>query len=124
VYTLCVWIALKYCGGLNMLDPRSSTIRRCGLVGGSVTLWGWAMRDLPPSRLEASFFFFFFPFCLQNKILNSQLPLHHDWLDASMLSTLMIMDWTSEPISQPQLHIVFIRVALVMVSFHSSINTN
>jgi hypothetical protein len=33
---------------------------------------------------------------------------------------LMIMDWTSEPVSQPQLNIVFIRLALVMVSVHSN----
>jgi hypothetical protein len=34
--------------------------------------------------------------------------------------TLMIMVWTSEPVSQPQLNVVFKRVALVMVSLHSS----
>ena len=34
--------------------------------------------------------------------------------------TLMITNWTSEPVSQPQLNIVLIRVALVMVSVHSS----
>ena len=33
--------------------------------------------------------------------------------------TLMIMDLTSEPVSQPQLNVVFIRLALVMVSVHS-----
>jgi hypothetical protein len=32
----------------------------------------------------------------------------------------MIMDWTSEPVSQPQLNVILIRVALVMVSVHSS----
>ena len=32
---------------------------------------------------------------------------------------LMILDQTSEPLSQPQLN-VFVRVALVMVSVHSS----
>ena len=32
----------------------------------------------------------------------------------------MIMDRTSEPVSQPQLNVVLIRVALVMVSVHSS----
>jgi hypothetical protein len=30
----------------------------------------------------------------------------------------MIMDGTSEPVSQPQLNVVLIRVALVMVSVH------
>ena len=33
---------------------------------------------------------------------------------------LMIMDWTSEPVSQPQLNVVLIRLALVMVSVHST----
>jgi hypothetical protein len=27
------------CGGLNMLGPEIGTIRRCDLVGGSVSLW-------------------------------------------------------------------------------------
>ncbi|EDL98872.1 rCG22320 [Rattus norvegicus] len=31
---------LPSCDGLHMLGPGSSTIRRCGLVGGSVSLWG------------------------------------------------------------------------------------
>ena len=34
----------------------------------------------------------FSPVCLQNKMLNSQLLLHHACLDAAMLPTLMIMD--------------------------------
>jgi hypothetical protein len=33
---------------------------------------------------------------------------------------LMIMDWTSEPVSQPQLNVILIRLALVMVSVHRS----
>ena len=44
-------IIFNQCGGLNMYDPHrimclnawsigSGTIRRCGLVGGSVSLWG------------------------------------------------------------------------------------
>ena len=32
-----------HCGGLNMLGPGNGTVRRCGLVGGSVSLWGWAL---------------------------------------------------------------------------------
>jgi len=32
------------CGGLNMLGPGSGTLRRCGLVGRNVSLWGWALR--------------------------------------------------------------------------------
>ena len=34
--------------------------------------------------------------------------------------TLMIMDRTSDPISQPQLNVVLIRVAMVMVSVHNN----
>jgi hypothetical protein len=30
--------------GVNVLGPGSGTIRMCGLVGGSVSLWGWALR--------------------------------------------------------------------------------
>ena len=37
-----------------------------------------------------------------------------------MRPALMIMDWTTEPVSQPQLNVVFIRVALVVVSLHSN----
>jgi len=33
---------------------------------------------------------------------------------------LMIMDWTSGPVSQPQLNVVLVRLALVMVSVQSS----
>jgi hypothetical protein len=35
---------LGWCGGLNTLDPESRTIRRCGLVRESVSMWGWAWR--------------------------------------------------------------------------------
>jgi hypothetical protein len=37
---------------------------------------------------------------------NSQLFQHHACLDAAMLPTMMIMDWTSEAVSWSQLHIV------------------
>jgi len=33
---------LKYWDGLCMLGPGRGTIRRCGLVGGSASLWVWA----------------------------------------------------------------------------------
>ena len=53
-------------------------------------------------------------------MLSSQLLLQsHLCLDAAMLPALMIMDRTSEPVSQTQLNVVLIRVALVMVSVHS-----
>jgi hypothetical protein len=37
-----------------------------------------------------------------------------------MLPAMMIMVWTSENVSQPQLNVVLIRVALVTVSLHSN----
>ena len=37
-----------------------------------------------------------------------------------MLPTITIMDWTSDPVSQPQLNVVLIKLTLVMVSVHSS----
>lgn len=48
------------------------------------------------------------------KIWNSQLLPHHACLNATM----PIMDSTSEPLSQPQLNAVVLRVSLVMVSVH------
>ena len=33
-----------HCGGLNMLGLGNGTIRKCGLVDGSMSLWGWALR--------------------------------------------------------------------------------
>jgi len=41
---LYIPLSLRVCGGLYRLDPESGTIRRCGLVGKSVSLWGWALR--------------------------------------------------------------------------------
>ena len=43
---------------------------------------------------------------LQIKMLNSQLLQHHAYLDAAMLPSTMIMDGTSETVSQPQLNVV------------------
>jgi hypothetical protein len=49
-------------GGLNILGPGSDTMRRYGygLVGGSVSQWEWALRDLLPSFLEVILFLFAF----------------------------------------------------------------
>jgi hypothetical protein len=63
---------------------------RCDLFGVGVSLWVWAALPVP---------------CLPG---------------CCHAPTLMIMDWTSEPVSQPQLNVVSIRLALVMVSVHSS----
>ena len=38
VYMLMYVHLYGVCGDLNILDPESGTIRRCGLVGGSVSL--------------------------------------------------------------------------------------
>lgn len=40
------WAAtgIPHCDGLHLLGPGSGIIRRCGLVRGSVSLWGWAWR--------------------------------------------------------------------------------
>jgi hypothetical protein len=41
-----IQMVVGHCDGLNMLGPGSGTIRRCVLVGGSVSLWAWALRPL------------------------------------------------------------------------------
>ena len=41
-------------------------------------------------------------------------------LECCYAPALMTMDETSEPVSQPQLNVVLIRIALVMVSVHRS----
>jgi hypothetical protein len=72
------------CGGLNVFG----TIRRCGFVGGSVSLWGWALRSTYylPGRQSA-------PGSLQNKMKKSQFLFQClACLDAAMLPTLMITD--------------------------------
>ena len=66
-------------GGLNMDGPGNGTMRRCGLVGGSVSLWAWVLRpssQLPGSQLSV---------CLWNKMLNSCFLLHHACLGSPML---------------------------------------
>jgi hypothetical protein len=40
--TYMLW-SIGICSGLHMLGPGSGTIRRCGLVEGSVSLWGWTL---------------------------------------------------------------------------------
>jgi hypothetical protein len=60
----------------------------------------------------------FSPVCLQNKMFSaSPTPCV---LEHCHASALMIVDWTSEPVSQPQLNVVLIRVALVLVYVHRS----
>jgi len=45
VRPLVSFITVFWRGGLNMLGPGSGTIRRCGLVGRRVSLWGWDLRQ-------------------------------------------------------------------------------
>ena len=54
---------LSQCSSLNMLGPGSGTIRRCGLIGGCVSLWVQTLRpssQQPRSQSSA---------CFQNKML-------------------------------------------------------
>lgn len=44
---------------------------------------------------------------------------HHVCLYAAMIPALIIMDYTSEPVSQPQL-VSFIRIVMVMIYIHSN----
>jgi hypothetical protein len=46
LYGGTVHLCYTVCGVLNMLGSEGGTIWRCGLVGGSVSLWEWV---LPPS---------------------------------------------------------------------------
>jgi hypothetical protein len=85
-----------------MLGPESGTIRRCGPVI-SVSLRWWAMRPYPHKHMRASLPS---PICLRNKRWNSQLLQCQACLDTVMLPAMMIMDWTFEPVSQPQLNLV------------------
>jgi len=60
IYWLSNFVILT-CGGLNMLDPESGTIRKYGLVGGGVALLEEVchcpgrQRELPPSCLKKPF---------------------------------------------------------------------
>jgi hypothetical protein len=63
--------------------------------------------------------------CLQIKIQNSLILLqHHVCLHAAMLPTMMIMDETSETVSQPHLNVALLKVVVVMVSLYSDRNPN
>ena len=50
--------------------------------------------------------------CLWNKKWNFQQLLHHACLDAAILPALMIVDRTSELVSQPQLNVVLYKSCL------------
>jgi hypothetical protein len=93
-------------GGLNMIGPGSGTMRRCGLVGGSMSLWGWSLRPSSlPVRQSSSV-------CLWTKIQNSQFLQCHACLNAAILPIMLTVDWNSEPVSQPQLNVVLYKNCL------------
>jgi len=97
----------------------SATSRRCGLVGESVSLCRPAMRAssvqaLPNEEEICSYLVTvaasLFLGCIRIKILNNLQ--HHVYLDSAMLPTMIITDWTSETLSQPQLSVSFIKSCL------------
>ena len=107
---------VNICGGLHMFYPGIGTVRKCGLVE---WLWSCWSRCI---TVGVGF---------TTLILASWKPVSScrwRWRTLSFSCTipgcchvpnLMIMDWTSEPVSQPQLNVVLLRVALVMVSAYS-----
>jgi hypothetical protein len=87
-----------------VLEVGRGTIRRCGLVGLGVAsleevfnvgMDFWENMLLAPWGCQS------FLVCLWNKMYNSQLLQCHACLDAGRFSDLMIVDWTSEPVSYP-----------------------
>ena len=56
------------------------------------------------------------PVGLWNKMQSSQLLQHNVCLGAAMLPSMMITDGTSEPVSQPQLSVVFYKSWFGLVS--------
>jgi hypothetical protein len=73
----------------------NGTVRRCGLVRGSVSLWGWALKNHFSSG------------CCQIKMQNSQFLLHHAYLGCCYVPALMIIDRTFKPVSSPQLNVLY-----------------
>ena len=85
---------------------RIRRIRRCGLVGGRVSLWGVGNETLLLTTWESVF---------------SCLPLDEDVECLAppapcYVPTLMIMNSTSESVSQPQLNVVLCKSRLEHVS--------
>jgi hypothetical protein len=100
------FICFGYCGSLDMFDLVSGTFRRCNLVEGGVALleevchFGGGLWNPSPT-------------CLKSRCrLLKRLLQEHICLGAVMLPTLMIMDWTSEPVSRPQLNVCLYKSCL------------
>jgi hypothetical protein len=104
-----------------MLGPGLGTFRRCGPVGIGAALLkevchcGGRLWDPPPGCLRT-----FCPCLPLNEDVELSAPPAPGLPGCCWAPVLMIMDWTSEPVSQPQVNVVLTRVALVMVSVHSS----
>ena len=76
------------------------TVRRCGLVGGSVSLWRVGF-DAPPSAEQSVFS------CLPSEQdVELSTPPAPCLSAAAMLFAMMIIDRTLEPVSQPHLNVV------------------
>jgi hypothetical protein len=104
-----------------MIGPGSGTMRGHGLIGVGVSLleevcYVWVdYKTLPLTTWESVFS------CLPlDKDVELSAPAAPHLPGYYHTPILMIMDWTSESVSQPQLNLVLIRVALVMVPVHSS----
>jgi len=133
---LCLGVlvcSLPTCSGLHMLASREvallggvallEEVCQCrGLGGGG----GFAVLCSNSAQHRRKLL----PSCLQKRV--SWLPLHqdvehsfpsrcHSCLPTAKIPS-MIMDWTSETVGQPQLNVLFIRVALVMVPLHNNGN--
>ena len=111
-----------YHGGFDMLSTWGVTIlegmafwSRCSHVGGSTSLWGWALKLCPMRKSQ----FLLAAVRSRYRTLSSFHTMPAWTQHGKHAPALMIMDWTSEPVSQPQLNVVLIRVVLVMVSLHS-----
>lgn len=97
-------------------------IRKWALVGRSVSLKVGS--EVSKAQVRPSVSLFLLPVDLDIELLaTSPAPCltacchtsHH-----AMLPMMMIMDYTSETVSQSQLKLSFIRVAVFMLSFHSN----
>jgi hypothetical protein len=103
-YKISNFVSFTRCGGLNMLDLWGGTIGRCGLAGVGVVLkdmyhCGGGLLDLSPNQVGASLLLFVFR-------TRGSLP------GCCHPSVMIIMDWTSEPVSQPQLNVVLYKSCL------------
>ena len=67
----------------------SSTVQRCGLIGESVSLWGWALKSFSQALLSVRVSQL--PTVSQSRFKDYQLK-HHICLHVIMLPAMMIME--------------------------------